>query len=74
MALLARLPIGNRPVSIVTQRRAPPIVDGIAEGLRARMPQAEVTEIGAGHMIPLTDAGDLVKHLRGLWGLVDPAP
>ena len=66
--ILPRLPDGGMPVSLVTCADPPPVMAGIADGLRARMPQAVRAEIGAGHMIPMTDAGALAAHLREFWG------
>ncbi|WP_179380082.1 alpha/beta fold hydrolase [Jannaschia marina] len=65
--ILDRLPAEGPPVSIVVQRDPPAIVAGIAAGLRQRMPRARVTELGRGHMIPLTDAPALAGHLEGVW-------
>lgn len=65
--VLDRLPRNAPPVSIVVQHDAPDIVTGIANGLCARMPQATITKIGAGHMIPMANAAALADHLRMVW-------
>ena len=72
--LLPRLPAEGPPVSIVVREDPPAVVAGIADGLVARMPGARVARIGRGHMIPMTDAEALARHLEDLWEGSDPPP
>ncbi|WGH79243.1 alpha/beta fold hydrolase [Jannaschia ovalis] len=62
--LLARLPAGPPPVTLVTRTDPPAIVAGIAEGLATRLPGARTARLGRGHMIPMEAPEALAGLIR----------
>tara|TARA_R110002124_G_scaffold76536_5_gene205092 strand:- start:720 stop:1475 length:756 start_codon:yes stop_codon:yes gene_type:complete len=65
--VLNRLPAGRPPTLIVARHNPPDIVRSICDGLQRHMPQARQARTGSGHMIPLTDTGDLAQVVRDFW-------
>lgn len=62
--ILDRLPTAPPPVTIVTRQDPPPITEGIARGLAARLPGAQVRRLGHGHMIPMERPAETAALLR----------
>lgn len=64
----ARLSGLHMPVLLLRGGGSPPIVKAVNDGLARRLPNARSEAIpGAGHMLPITHAGDTVAHLRALF-------
>ena len=65
LALLERL---SMPLSIIYGDNTMPVLKQVVQGLKARLPHAEVVEVKrASHMLPLTHANDVTEQLRSLW-------
>lgn len=65
IALLSQL---SMPLSIIYGAQTMPILKQVVEGLKVRLPRAEVVEVeGASHMVPLTHAAEVAKHLQATW-------
>lgn len=65
--ILPRLPADPPPVLIVTRTDPPPILQGIVDGLTARLSDARVTRLGRGHMIPMEVPEALADRLGQFW-------
>ena len=65
--VLDRLPAAPPPVRIVTRADPPAIVEGIAQGLAARLRGARVARLGRGHMIPMEAPEDLARLVQDVW-------
>lgn len=60
-----RLEALTMPVLLLEGDQSPPIINAITRALLARIPQAKSLKIkGAGHMLPLTHAGEVASHIR----------
>lgn len=60
-----RLEALSVPVLLMQGDQSPPIINAITLALAARIPQAKsVTVYGAGHMLPITHAGEVADHIR----------
>lgn len=60
-----RLEALTMPVLLLEGDQSPPIINAITQALKARIPQAKSEQInGAGHMLPITHAGEVADHIR----------
>lgn len=66
--ILLRLPSAPPPTLIVTETEPPAIVDGVAQGLIARLAGARIVRLGQGHMLPVTAPGPLARAMAEIWG------
>lgn len=63
--LLGRIEALTMPVLLLQGDQSPPIINAITRALMARIPQAKSMKIkGAGHMLPITHAGEVAAHIR----------
>lgn len=63
--LLGRIEALTMPVLLLEGDQSPPIITAITRALMARLPQAKSVKIkGAGHMLPITHAGEVATHIR----------
>ena len=60
-----RLEALTMPVLLMQGDQSPPIINAITCALAARIPQAKSVMVsGAGHMLPITHAGEVADHIR----------
>ena len=65
---LALLDNISMPVTVIYGEKTMPVLKHVVEGLKARLPHAEVVEVeSASHMVPLTHSKEVAKHLQATW-------
>jgi len=65
LALLEKL---SMPLTVIYGEKTMPVLKQVVEGLRARLPHAEVVEIeSASHMVALTHGAEVANHLQATW-------
>lgn len=66
---LRSLEVLTMPVNLICGAQTLPIVKQVMQGLKARLPHAQLTEIDrASHMLPMTNSADVAESLISFWG------